>query len=302
MSESSDYKLLKVRFIFNPHSGKKDNNFIKSSINKLIDKSKFDFDIVETDYAGHATQIAIDAVQQDFDMVVAVGGDGSINEVVQGILGSNTILGILPAGSGNGFATHLGFSRDIEKSISTFNTGHQGVVDICFMNEHSFINLAGIGFDAKVAYKLKKETKRGFQAYFKLTLQQANKYKFRLFNIKIDDIELQEQFLTLAIANAPMYGYNFEIAPEAKYNDGFFEVVLFKKAPLWRYVFSSWRMLAGNIHKSSLATVYKAKKVEVECLEPKKAFVHIDGEGFKFKEKLVFTIREKAVKVWLPGK
>jgi diacylglycerol kinase (ATP) len=301
MSDISELKKMKVRFIFNPFSGKKNNAAIKSAILESVDKNKFDFELVETDYAGHATQLAIDAVQLDYDIVVAVGGDGSINEVVEGLLGSQTILGIIPAGSGNGFAMHIGYGRDAIKAVQKFNNGFAKQVDICDMNNHAFINLAGIGFDAKVAYKLKQQTSRGFAAYFKLTMQQIKKYKYRPFKLTIDNTIIEEEFLTIAIANAPMYGYNFEIAPEAKYDDGLFEVIVFKKAPMWRYILSSWRMLTGNIHKSSLALRFQAKRVEVECLVPKKAYVHIDGEGIKFKEKLVFTIREKALQVWMPG-
>ncbi len=301
MSATSEVLKLKTRFIFNPFSGKKNNDAIKNAIFEFVDPEKFDFEVVETDYAGHATQLAIDAVQMDYDMVVAVGGDGSINEVVEGLIGSNTILGIIPAGSGNGFAMHIGYGRDPLKAVKLFNNGHSEFVDICDMNNHAFINLAGIGFDAKVAYKLKKQTSRGFAAYFKLTMQQIKKYKYRPFRIKIDDKIIEDEFLTIAIANAPMYGYNFEIAPAAKFNDGLFEVILFKKAPMWRYVLSSWRMLTGNIHKSSLAMRFQAKRIEVECLVPKKSYVHVDGEGIKFKEKLIFTIRERAIKVWMPG-
>jgi diacylglycerol kinase family enzyme len=119
-------------------------------------------------------------------MVVAVGGDGSINEVSQSLVHSNTILGILPSGSGNGFAMHLGIGRNIKKAFQFLNEGKILTIDTCLMNDRPYVNLAGMGFDAEVSARIKGSKLRGFLGYLVYSIQEAFAYKMQDFELEMD--------------------------------------------------------------------------------------------------------------------
>lgn len=289
----------KATFVLNPFSGVEQKQLIEKEIHKYINKNVYDYSIVYTEYPGHATEIAKSAVEQGVDMVVAVGGDGSVNEVANALIGTDVVLGILPAGSGNGFAMHLGLGRNIRKAIGILNTGKVRVVDTCTINDKPYVNLAGLGFDAKIAYRYKRVKKRGFWGYFKFALQETQSFEFQHYTIKIDGKEVvNRKCLAVVIANAPMYGYNFIIAPKAVPDDGKLEIAVFYKAKMWRYFMSLWRMLNHSMHYTSLADRFSGTEVEVSFFEPQ-AFAHTDGEGFLVAEKQIFKIKSQSLKVWV---
>ncbi len=288
----------KICFIVNPFSGVSRKKVLKPKIQQFLDLEKYDYQIKYTNAPGHATELAKQAVQENFDIVVAVGGDGSVNEVAQGLIGTDKVLGILPAGSGNGFAMHLGLGRKLDKAIKILNEGQVISIDTCELNGRPYVNLAGVGFDAIVAYKMKKSKLRGLMGYVKFSLKEALGFQFRKYNITIDDQVIEREFMVLEVANAPMFGYNFLIAPQAKFNDGVLDIVLIKKAPKWRYLFSFWRFFTGTIHKSSLVETYTAKKVTIEVKE--ETAVHVDGEGYLLKQDLQFSLNPLSLQVLTP--
>jgi len=234
-------------------------------------------------------------------MVVAVGGDGSINEVARGLIDSSTVLGILPAGSGNGFSMHLGIGRNPKKAIEFLKTGKIIEIDTCQVNGIPFINLAGVGFDANVAARIKGSTLRGFKGYLTYSLQEAWDYQMQDFELEIDGKIINRQCFSVAVANAPMYGYGFVVAPSAVLNDGLLEVMILKAASKWRYVFEGWRYLNNSLNESSLAERFAAKRV---VIRPKKRplAVHFDGESIVIEKKdLVFEIVPNSLKLMIPS-
>ena len=244
--------LPKLKFIINPFSGLSRKKNVPDLIEKNLNKSKFIYDIAFTKAPGHAIDLAKEAVQQNYFAVIVVGGDGSVNEVASALIGTNIKLGILPGGSGNGFAMHLGLGRSIKNAIKILNDSKSITIDTCELNERPFVNLGGTGFDALVAYKAKKSTLRGLWAYTKFAILEAWSYPIEKYSIIIDDREIIEECLVIEVANAQMFGYNFVIAPQAKFNDGLLDVLLVKKAQKWRYLFSLWRFFNASFHKSSL--------------------------------------------------
>ena len=290
-----------IRFIANPFSGTKSKRNLKSYIEKYLDQNLYEWELVFTAYAGHATELAKEAVDQKYFMVVAVGGDGSINEVGQALIHSETILGILPAGSGNGFAMHLGIGRNIKKAFQYLNEGKVLRIDTCLMNNRPYVNLAGMGFDAEVSARIKGSKLRGFLGYLTYSIQEAFAYKMQEFDLEIDGTKIQRSCFTLAIANAPMYGYGFVVAPKAVLNDGKLEVMIIKKAPKWRIILEGWRYLTNSLHKSPLAEKYEAKEVIVKTnVSPWAA--HVDGESLKVNSPVQFRIVENSLKVMCPKK
>lgn len=291
----------RIQFIVNPRSGVTKKHRIVDLIEQEIDTNYFDYEIVYTQYAGHATLLAAEASKDGFDIVAAVGGDGSVNEVARGLIGTETILGMIPAGSGNGFAMHLGWGRNIRSVIRRLAYAEVERVDTCSVNGHTFVNLAGVGYEAAVAQQLRTVKKRGLQAYMRLSFSGMSKYKFKTYKITVDDKELVTKALSITVANAPMYGYNFVVAPLAKYNDGLLEVIVFKKLPWIRYFISMRRFFDNTMHRSSVVHRLSGSKVEIEISEPE--FAQYDGEGFLVENnKLVFDINPLSLNVLMPKK
>ena len=185
-------ELQKIRFIINPFSGLSRKKNVPALIEKYIDASKFKYDISFTKEAGHAIELAQAAVDENYDIVVAVGGDGSVNEVANALIGTEVKLGILPGGSGNGFAMHLGLGRNIKKAIQLLNSAQAITIDTGLLNGRPFVNLGGTGFDALVAYKTKQSTLRGLWAYTKFATLEAWSYPIENYTVLIDNQEVNE--------------------------------------------------------------------------------------------------------------
>lgn len=267
----------KVVFIVNPFSGTSDKQNFSTVVAEYIDNLRYDYLIQYTQAPGHAITLAKQCVEAEVDIVVAVGGDGTINEVATGLVESNTALGIIPAGSGNGFALHLGMSRDLKKAIRQINKGKVRRIDSCFLNGLFFINVAGLGFDAKVAYHTKTDSKRGFVNYLKRTLQLSSKYAAEELTIELDGKIIEGKYAAAVIANASRYGYVFTVAPLAKLNDGLLDVILFKDTFVPRYFVEAYRFVNNSIHKSSITETYTAKHIKITSKN--QSYFHLDGEG-----------------------
>ncbi|MFT6335597.1 MAG: diacylglycerol kinase (ATP) [Saprospiraceae bacterium] len=288
----------KIVFIINPFSGTSPKVSAPELIAKRIDSSKYNHSIAFTEYAGHAISLSKEAVENGADIVVAVGGDGSVNEVAQSLVGTNACLGLLPGGSGNGFAMHLGLGRNQEKAIEYLNTGKEIWIDTCKVNDRFFANVAGIGFDARIAFMTKKNKKRGFLPYFSTSIKESNKFKPASLKIKLDDRLIEGEYAAAVVANASMYGYHFTIAPEASLQDGIMNIMLIKKSPLYKYFLTSYRFLNRSLHLSKITETYQGKELTISLNE--KDYLHVDGEGYESELELVFKINPKSLKVMVP--
>lgn len=288
-----------IQFIVNPVSGYKNNEDILALVKSNLDHSKFDYEFTLTKARGHATEIATQAVKDNVDIVVACGGDGTVNEVSAPLVHSKSTLAIIPNGSGNGFAMHIGMGRNCKKAIRLINNSVQLCIDTCTVNDSYFLNLAGIGFDALIAYKAEHgNTKRGFQMYASMVTKELFKFKAMDYTLALDKEKINGAFTVVAIANAAMYGYNFNIAPHAKLTDGLLDVVLIKDAPLLRSICSSWRLLNKSIEKSSLVEVKRSKEIRLSLKEP--YYYHVDGESRTFDKDLHFKVVPKSLNILLP--
>ncbi len=267
----------KIRFILNPFSGPRNKIDVVSLINSQINSEFIDAEIIFTSYPKHASELSKEAADLNYFAVVAVGGDGTINEVASVLRDTNTALGIIPFGSGNGFSYHLGIRRNIVKSIDLINQCNKICIDTAMMNDNFFINVAGLGLDAKVAFLTKKNHKRGFLPYFIQTLKESSGFKFMKMEIKSPSSEWTGEYAMAAIANGSMYGYDFSIAPKAKMNDALFDIVLVKKAPIFKYFLLAIRMIFKTLDRSSIVEYFNCTEL---CIRTSDAdFYHVDGEG-----------------------
>jgi diacylglycerol kinase (ATP) len=288
----------RIRFIANPRSGANRKRNLPQLIADNLDHDLYDHEISYTERAGHAIELAKESVEQGVELIVACGGDGSVNEISSQLVGTNAVLGVLPAGSGNGFAGHLGLGRDVAKAIRHLNDGVPITIDTCTLNGQHFVNLAGIGFDGAVAKHLHDSPVRGFWAYFKYTLEETLRYQSQRLEIQIDGKKMERRCFLVEVANAPIYGYGFSIVPHANFTDGKLEVLLIKEAPKWRYVLESWRFLTRSFHKSPLTECYTCNEVVIAPAKPIGA--HLDGEGFLLEGEARFGIRPASLKVLVP--
>ena len=291
-------KKQKIRFIINPRSGVHRKRNIPVLIEKNLDHSQWDAEICLTEYAGHGAKLAKAAVDHGHAMVVACGGDGSVNEISSQLIGTHTVLGVVPNGSGNGFAGHLGIGRDVVRAIQLLNHGKLITVDTCQMNGHSFVNLAGIGFDGVVSKRLHESPVRGLWAYLRFTVEEAWAYQMLQLDIQVDGQKISRKCLLLEVANAPVYGYGFSIVPHANFKDGLLEVLVIKAVPKWHYLLESWRFLNRSFHKSRLAECFTGKEVIVNSAMP--TCYHIDGEGHELLGEARFSINKNSLRVLVP--
>lgn len=288
----------RVVFIVNPKAGTNLQKNITTQVDKHLNHRRFEYTIWQTEHVGHGLELAQKAVREGYDIVVAVGGDGSVNEVAPALMNTSVALGIIPAGSGNGLAMHLGYGREIAKAVAKLNTAGEKNIDVGLLNGRPFVNLAGIGFDGLVSNMMKSSPKRGFLPYFFKSVEAGLTYDPVECRIELDDRVITEKCFAIAVANGPMYGYNVQIAPDARLDDGIFEVVLLKGAPRWQYFAALPALLQGNIYRENFVEHFSSKKVVVSA--EKKLFVHVDGEGYTLDESLHFDMKAQSLKVLVP--
>lgn len=267
----------KIRFIINPISGVGKKNILPKLITRYIDPTVYDFDIVYTEYRGHATELAKTAVAENIDIVCAVGGDGSVNEVGIALINTDTSLAILPTGSGNGLARHLKLSLRLKKAIKNLNIASKSTIDTVSIDGRNFIGVAGFGFDALVAEKFDKYHTRGFISYAKLVLKEFRSFKG--ISIRINNDKNYDNLLFCTFANASQFGNGFIISPNSDIKDGSFEIICIKTPNFLGFVFLLIRSYLGSIDKSAY---FSSIKVNYASIETHETNAHIDGEPVIF--------------------
>jgi diacylglycerol kinase (ATP) len=266
----------KIAFIINPISGGISKANFPALVDKHINKNTFDFDMYYTQSKEHNKDLAKMCVAQQYDAIIAVGGDGTINNTAKYIAGTDICFGIIPVGSGNGLARHLGLSMNQEIALQAINKFDFIYIDTGFANNEFFINVAGVGFDAHVSWMFANAAKRGFWQYTKITLAEFAKYKTRKYQIEIDGKNISEDAFLVCIANGSQYGNNAYIAPTANINDGIFEVTILKPFKLHQMPQLGARIFNKTIHQSAQVKVLSGKQIFIkrEAAE----VVNIDGE------------------------
>lgn len=289
----------KIIFIINPISGHHNKNNFPNLVEKHIDKNQYEYSIVFTEYAGHATELTMKAIEDDFDYIAAVGGDGTINEVAKCLIGKRQILVIVPLGSGNGLARHLELPFKPERLIKeVINKGKVYKIDTAVMNDIPFISIAGIGFDALIADYFAKDENRGFMTYAKLVTEKYPNYRQKEYTLILDDektIECKPFFVTFA--NSSQFGYNAEISPKASVQDGLIDVCIFKKPNILEVPIVATYFLAKQIDKSNFIDIYKAKKIKVTRKVAEVA--NIDGEAVEMSKDITVEINPLSLNILL---
>ena len=297
---SNPAKKLTIQFLVNPKSGVSNKKRIPQMIEQYIDKEKYDFEIIYTQYAGHAYELAKDAAERGINVVVAVGGDGTVNEVGRGLVHTDTAMGVIPCGSGNGFARHLGIPMGIKKSIDFINKAEPMVIDYGKLNGHPFFCSCGMGFDARVSNDFAKGSSRGVFSYIKTSLVDWVTYKPETYIVETPHFKKEFKAFVVACGNASQYGNNAYITPFASMRDGLFTVSILSPfstiemplmaAHLFRHTF------ADSSHMTTIATPWL--RITRTAAGP----VHYDGEPCEMDAELVVEMVPDGIKVLaIPG-
>lgn len=265
-----------IVFIVNPISGTTNKKSIVRHIEEGIDKEKYNTIIKYTEYAGHAVKIAADAVAEGVDIVVAIGGDGTVNEVGRSLIHSNTALGIIPCGSGNGLARHLQIPMDVKGAVEVINKGVTECVDFGKINDIPFFCTCGVGFDAFVSLKFASSRKRGILTYLENTLRESLKYKPDTYEIEDENGMLQYKAFLITCANASQYGNNVYIAPQASMCDGLMDVIILQPFTVLDVPALALQLFTKNIDKSSLIKTIRCKKIHIR--REHEGVIHYDGD------------------------
>ncbi len=289
----------KIVFIVNPISGGRRGTNLSSIINNGIDKNKFDFKIQLTEYAGHASKISKQLVEEKTDIIVAVGGDGTINEVASQMIGSNSILGIIPRGSGNGLARHLGIPRLASKAIDLINTTNTTKIDTATINDLPFISIAGLGFDAHVAKLFAGSKRRGFLTYFKIIAENYHEYKPKKYILNFDSGKtIETKAFFISFANSNQFGFNTSIAPNAKLNDGKLDICIVKKPFLVEIPLIANLLLLRKINLSPHVEIIPASSLKIQ--QTKNFVANVDGEAIKLGKELNIQVKPLSLNIIIP--
>lgn len=283
-----------IAFIVNPISGTKAKNRVAKLIRELLDLQQFAPTVVVTEYAGHATQLAQQFAMEDYYAVVAVGGDGTINEVASGLIGTNTALGIVPNGSGNGFARHLDISTRMNRAIEMLNNSEVINVDYGLVNDQPFFSTCGVGFDAIVAQDF-SDSSRGFKGYLQSIFKDFFQYKADTYQLKGEGIDITTTAFLVNFANAGQWGYDAYIAPKASVQDGWLDVAIVSEFPVTAAAGLALSLFTKNIDEKLHMNTIRAK--ELTLTRTSEGPMHIDGTPVMMPAELHVKIVEEGLKV-----
>ena len=266
----------KAVFIINLISGTSDKAAIPGLIDQYLDKTQFEYEIAVTQYAGHASEIAAKAKDDGVDVVVAIGGDGTVNEVARAIVHSSTALGIIPCGSGNGLARHLLLPLNVRKAIEVINRCEIRQLDYGIINDYPFFCTCGMGFDAFVSMKFAEAGKRGPITYVENVLREGLKYEPETYTIEDDNGTLQYKAFLISCANASQYGNNAYIAPQASMSDGLMDVIIMEPFDVFEAPQISIEMFSKTLDKNSKIKTFRTRHLHIRRDKP--GVIHYDGD------------------------
>lgn len=288
----------KLRILINPIAG----HGFAPRIASLVDQSSllknYEVDTQTTEYAGHAAELARDAVNEGYDCVVAAGGDGTVNEIAAQLVHTSTALAIIPAGSGNGLARHLGFSLKYPHTLEQIARAERTSIDTLSINNRFAVNVSGFGFDGLVAWRFNHEGKRGLSNYTKIALQEYFKYPIIRFQLDIDGEPLEKEAHMLVIANASQFGNAAVIAPKAELNDGLMDLVIVKRPPALQLPSMFFKLFNGTLRDNQYVKTIKCSAFA--ATSNRAIHLHIDGEAVEPLHSIKVTVHPSSLNVLKP--
>ena len=282
----------------NPISGIGKQKDVEQLIADRLDKTRFLPSISYTNAPGHAVGISRKAAVDGVEVVVAVGGDGTVNEVASGLVDTKTALAIVPAGSGNGLARHLNIPMNFKGAIDVINKGKILKIDTATINGQLFVNVAGVGFDAAVAKKFALAGKRGFSTYLRITTNSYKNYEPKQYTLIVDGKVIKRRALLISFANSSQFGNNTSIDPSASVSDGYIDVCIVGKMPYWKTFFLAPLLFLKKFDQTRYVEIIRAKEVVLKRKKGKS--IHLDGDPKIMGKELTMKINPLSLNVVVP--
>lgn len=288
-----------ILFIINKVAGKGFLPTVEGIILDICARYNTECSIEFTRSKGHATALAREGIAKGFKRIVAIGGDGTLNEVAQALVHTDIAMGIVPKGSGNGLSRHLGIPMDFEKAVKTIFTGHPILMDTFLLNDHLSINVSGVGFDGHVANLFGKDGKRGLFGYIKLTIQEFFNFHEYKGSLLVDGKTHSIRAFILAIANSTQYGNNARIAPLASVTDHKLHITLLSKVPLYALLPFMLRFFSQRVYDSSYCQTLEGSTLHLS-LEKAVAY-HVDGEPTGSAQEFSIKVQPASLRMLVPN-
>ena len=290
----------KIVFVYNPISGSHKLLPVVPIIEKFINNDIYDYEIINTQHKGHATEIAREYAARRYDAVIAVGGDGTVNEVGCGLIGSDTALGIIPCASGNGLARHQGIPIDPFKAVKWLDKSIFTDIDYGTMNGQPFFCTCGVGFDAKVSDSFSKAGTRGVLTYLESIMKEIATYHNETYKLSFDDSSETFEAFFITCANADQWGNNAFIAPTASLQDGLLDVIAAHPFNVVDAPLIAFQLFNRQIDKNPKVSVRKCNGVTIT--RQKEGPAHYDGDPVIMGREIRIEIVPSGLKVLIPDK
>ncbi len=285
----------KIAFIINPISGAKDKCQLPDIINSIAAGKGIKVDIRYTERPNHAAEVTRELIANGYTRIVAVGGDGTINEIARELIGKDAEMAIIPQGSGNGLARHLRIPLSPQKAVEVALSNASQLIDTASINGTAFFCTAGVGFDALIGNRFAEAKSRGFSTYATITTKEFFSYSPQKYTITVDGVAYTRSAFLITVANASQYGNNAYIAPQADLQDGILDVVVVAKVPLIAGPLFAAKMFLKKIESSQFVETFKGKSITIE--REKEDYIHFDGEPGRMGKKMDISILPLSLKV-----
>lgn len=285
----------KILFVVNPISGTRGKDFILRDISECLDMHAFAYDTAISQYAGHAHELAAEAREKGVDIVVAVGGDGTVNEVASALTGGPTALGIIPCGSGDGLARHLGIPLNARGAIEMLNRQNIERLDYATVNGKPFFVTCGMGFDAYVSYKFAEAKTRGVLTYMEQALTEWLRYKPETYTVEDESGANTYKAFLITCANSSEYGNNAYIAPQASMRDGLLDVTIVEPFNALEAPQLALQLFSKTLRPGSHVRMLRTSKLTVH--REKAGVIHCDGDPLEAGRDLHFELIPGGIRV-----
>lgn len=284
-----------IAFIINPVSGTQNKRRIPKMIDTLLDHNRWATDIVYTEYKGHATELARQYAHLGFDAVVAVGGDGTVNEVASGLIHTPTALGILPIGSGNGFARHLDIPLRLPRAIEMLNRSEAISADYGMLDDKPFFCTCGTGFDALISEHFATAGKRGLRTYVEQIVADVFQYTPETYRLQGEGIDMTTEAFLITFANANQWGNAAYIAPQASIQDGKLDIAILSKFPIVAVPGLVMQLFTKTLDKGVFMNTLRTNEITLTRETP--AAFHCDGDPVEAGKEVHIRIVEDGLRV-----
>lgn len=280
--------------IINPISGTHSKDGLENRVRERLSRSGIRLDVRVTEYAGHGFEIAKEAVASGYDSVIAAGGDGTVNEIASALAGSETALGILPFGSGNGLARHLYGSIDVDNAIEIIGRHHAELCDYGMANGRPFFCTFGLGFDAQVSNRFAELPSRGLATYLRSAFTEIISFQPQKYELISSEQSVCFEAAVVAVCNASQYGNNAYIAPKASIRDGLLDIIIIHSGHPLNYALAGVELFIGNLDKNLLIETMRLPDLTIRRAP---GVAHLDGEPCQMPEEIVVECKKNCLKL-----